>query len=228
MLQHLAIIMDGNGRWAKSRNLPRTAGHKRGAETARKIIELCGNSGIKHLTLYTFSAENWNRPQDEVNDLMGLLKFYLGREVKNLHKQGIKLNFIGDRSKLSKDIVTKIIEAEELTKKNENLLLNIALSYGSRQEILEVTKQIASDYKNGKIEEITEQIFENNLYTNISPDPDLLIRTGGEQRISNFLLWQMAYTELYFTDTLWPDFNEECLKQAIEEFDKRERRFGNV
>lgn len=230
MLNHLAIIMDGNGRWAKARHLPRTAGHKEGAETARKAIKSCKELGIKYLTLYTFSSENWSRPADEVKDLMNLLKYYLGRELKDLHKNGIKLKVIGDISKLSKDIRDKIAEAEKLTYGNTAAQLNMALSYGSRQEITYTVKKIAEKIQQEKlkIDEINENIISDYLYTSEIPDPDLLIRTGGEHRLSNFLLWQSAYTELYFTDVLWPDFEEKELKEAIADFETRERRFGNT
>lgn len=224
MLNHLAIIMDGNGRWAESRNLPRSAGHKKGAEAAEKIIRACPEHGIKYLTLYTFSSENWNRPEQEVSDLMNLLRFYLNKELKTLHKNGVKIRVIGDRKKLPTDIAKQITEAEKLTENNANLHLCIALSYGSRQEIVNALNEIVNTH--GKNQSITEEILSNNLYTKDIPDPDLLIRTGGEHRISNFLLWQMAYTELYFTETLWPDFNAENLKEAVNDFNQRERRFG--
>ncbi len=219
MVQHIAIIMDGNHRWAKKHSLPRGTGHKQGAEAAREIIKLCPEFGIKYLTLYAFSSENWNRPEDEVTEIMGILRFYLGRELKSLHKNGVRLKIIGDCSRLSKDISKDIKEAEELTRNNEVLFLNIALSYGSRQEIISAVRKLIADNK--PAESLAEY-----LYTRGIPDPDLLIRTGGDQRLSNFLLWQSAYTELYFTPTLWPDFKREDLLQAIETFNKRERRYG--
>jgi undecaprenyl diphosphate synthase len=225
---HIAIIMDGNGRWATQRKLPRVAGHKKGADSVREVIESCVEIGVPYLTLYAFSSENWRRPADEVDSLMELLKFYLSKEIKTLHKNGIKLNFIGERSKLSKDIAKNLVQAEELTKENKNLVLTIALSYGSRQEIIHAAQRIAREASDGKLTalEINEQSFSKFLYTIDIPDPDLLIRTGGEQRLSNFLLWQSAYTELFFDNVLWPDFHKENLEQAILEFGKRERRYG--
>lgn len=225
---HIAIIMDGNGRWATARNLPRVAGHKKGADSVREAIESCVESGVPYLTLYAFSSENWSRPASEVDSLMELLSFYLNKEIKTLHSNGIRLNFVGDRDKLSPDIAKKLKEAEELTRNNTNLVLTIAISYGSRQEIVMAAKFLAQQVSDGKIapDEINEQSFAKFLYTIDIPDPDLLIRTGGEQRLSNFLLWQSAYTELFFTDVLWPDFRKENLAQAIFEFSKRERRYG--
>lgn len=230
MLNHLAVIMDGNGRWANSRMLPRAAGHKKGAETARNLINSAKDAGIKYLTLYAFSSENWGRPAEEVNDLMNLLRFYLDKEIGNLHDSGIKIRIIGDLEKLSDDIRQKISKAEKLTENNSDLNLNIALSYGSRHEIVSAAKKLAEDIAAGKIkdEDVNEKSFQGYLYTAGIPDPDLLIRTGGDQRISNFLLWQSAYTEFYFTPVLWPDFSEKELAAAIEEFYKRERRFGGT
>jgi len=230
MLRHLAIIMDGNGRWAKQRHLPRTAGHKRGAETTRQIIEASAKSGVGYLTLYTFSAENWNRPQDEVNDLMNLLRYYIGKEVKTLHENNIKIVIIGDRDRLAPDIRSGIEEAERLTTKNTKLQVNLALSYGSRQELTQATRSIAHQVAIGAINasDISTDTMEQHLYTAAIPAPDFLIRTGGERRLSNFLLWQSAYTELHFTDTLWPDFNEKELSNALENFTSRQRRFGRT
>ena len=230
MLNHLAIIMDGNGRWAKAKNLPRAAGHKKGADSARDVIKFCVALGINHLTLYTFSMENWNRPDDEVNDLMNLLRFYLGKELHGLHKNNVRIRIIGDRTKLSEDIQSQIQQAEELTAKNTTLSLNVAISYGSRQEIVNAVKTIAEGVAKGSIslDEINDVSFEKYLYTSDIPDPDLLIRTGGEERLSNFLLWQSAYTEFYFTETLWPAFNKSELEQAVDEFNKRERRYGTT
>lgn len=230
MLSHLAIIMDGNGRWAKSRNLPRVSGHKKGSETVRDVLKSCIENKIHYLTLYAFSAENWERPKEEVNDLMNLLRFYIGKELKTLNKNDIKILVIGDRSKLPQDIKDQIEEAEKLTENNKTLSLQIAISYGSRQEISSAAKQIAIDVQNNKIqiEDINKNLFEEYLYTSNIPDPDLLIRTGGDQRISNYLLWQCAYTEFYFTETLWPDFSNECLEEAIEDFSTRERKFGRT
>ncbi len=215
---HIAIIMDGNGRWAKSRGLPRTAGHKQGAETSRMVIEEAAKKGVKYLTLYAFSAENWNRPKEEVSFLMELLKIQLRKEIKSLHKNGIRLRIIGDRETLAQDVRETVEAAEKLTENNPGLTLIIALSYGSRQEILRAVENSGGDA--GK--------FENALYTAGIPDPDLLIRTGGEKRISNFLLWQIAYTELYFSEKFWPEFSAQDFALAIEEFSTRERRFGNA
>lgn len=216
--QHIAIIMDGNGRWAKSKGLPRTAGHKQGAETTRKMISECAKLGVKYLTIYAFSSENWNRPQKEVSFLMDLLVYQLKHEVKALHQAGVRLQVIGDREKLNNEVREAIQKAEELTTNNDKLNLVIALSYGSRQEILNAVQASGGNVAK----------FEQALYTANIPDPDLLIRTGGEKRISNFLLWQIAYTELYFSDRLWPEFEESDLHAAIADFSKRERRFGNA
>lgn len=227
---HVAIIMDGNGRWAKSRNLPRTAGHKRGAGAVKTAIKSAVEAGVSYLTLYGFSSENWKRPQAEVSDLMGLLRFYLKSEIKILHKEGVRFQVIGDRQRLGKDIVRLIEEAEELTKNNERLHLSIALSYGGRAEITEAARKLAVQAKNGELdpEEIDESVFSGMLYTRETPDPDILIRTSGEQRISNFLLWQLAYSEFVFLDTLWPDFSKEDFDAAIETFQGRERRYGTT
>lgn len=225
---HVAIIMDGNGRWARKRGLPRVAGHKKGAEVTREIISSAAEMKIKYLTLYAFSSENWQRPAEEVSSLMDLLKFYLENEIKTFVEKGIKLKFIGDISKLSADIKKRIHEAELSTQNNTRLTVAIALSYGSRQEITNAVRQIANDVQSGKVDadKIDEKYFESFLYTNDFPELDLLIRTGGEQRLSNFLLWQSAYTELFFTKTLWPDFKKEDLEKAVLEFSKRERRYG--
>ncbi len=226
---HIAIIMDGNGRWAQQRSLPRKIGHKQGAEALRSILEYCQNlEYLKHLTVYAFSSENWKRPNDEVSDLMDLLAHYLTRESKTLHKQGVRMRFIGDRSRLSKDIAHAVGEVEELTENNDVFTLVIALSYGSRQELVRAMQEIASRVASGSLEvgNINEQSIAKSLDTSDLPDPDLLIRTGGDQRLSNFLLWQSAYTELYFTEVLWPDFTPDHLRQAIECFGMRERRFG--
>ncbi len=227
---HIAIIMDGNGRWAKARHLPRTAGHKKGADAARAAIEACVELRVPCLTLYAFSSENWNRPEEEVGELMNLLKFYLGRELASLHKNGVRMRFIGDRSRLSEDIRERLAQAEELTANNTRLWLQVALSYGSRQEIVQAARALAEQVSAGTLDlaAIDEKLLERHLYTAGLPDPDLLIRTGGDQRISNFLLWQCAYTEFYFTDTLWPDFSKENLREAIEDFRGRERRFGKT
>ncbi len=226
--QHVAIIMDGNGRWAKSRGLPRTAGHKKGADALRRALDNCAKTGIRYLTVYAFSSENWNRPSDEINDLMQLLQHYLHHELENLHEKKIRLRFIGDLSRLDADIRGQIQDALKLTEKNNDFHLTIALSYGSRQEITFAARKIARQVAEGKIDinSITEDLFAKNLDTADLPELDLLIRTGGEKRLSNFLLWQSAYTEFYFSDTLWPDFSEDDLTSALNDFIKRERRYG--
>ena len=225
---HVAIIMDGNGRWAKARGLPRTAGHKRGAESVRRSVKGAIANGVSYLTLFGFSSENWKRPAEEIHDLMGLLRFYLKSEIKSLHKEGVRLQVIGDRARLADDIVSLIEESENLTKTNSQLVLTIALSYGGRAEIMHAAKQIAEDIASGalKASEVDEAAFSQRLFTADMPDPDLLIRTSGEQRISNFLLWQCAYSEFAFIDTLWPDFTEIDFESAIKNFQNRERRYG--
>jgi undecaprenyl diphosphate synthase len=221
---HIAIIMDGNGRWAKSRGLPRTAGHKKGADSLRNILNACRENGIEFLTIYAFSSENWKRPSDEISDLMQLLKLYLHQELDTMHENNVRLRFIGDLSKLDSDIRADITSATEMTQRNHQFNLTIALSYGSRQEIVRaVQKLIAQGIPST---DITEDMVSKTLDTGDLPEPDLLIRTGGEQRMSNFLLWQSAYTELYFTDVLWPDFDKAHFKHALEDYAGRERRFG--
>ncbi len=226
--RHVAIIMDGNGRWAQRRGLPRTAGHRRGAEAVRRTVEAAVELGIDHLTLFGFSSENWKRPPSEVTDLMGLLRRYLQSEIAELHKNDIRLSVIGDRERLPGDIVRLIEEAERRTAGNARLHLTIALSYGGRQDILNVTRSLAEEVASGRIsaEDIDETVFGERLSTSDTPDPDVIIRTSGEQRISNFLLWQSAYSELVFVDQLWPDFTGEDLKAALQEFGRRERRYG--
>jgi undecaprenyl diphosphate synthase len=228
--QHVAIIMDGNGRWAKARGLPRVAGHRRGADAVRRVIRGAGELGVPVLTLFAFSTENWARPADEVSDLMGLLRHYLRHELEELGRNGAKLRVIGDRDRLAKDIVRDISDAETRTRTNTRIDVNICINYGSRDEILRATRNLARKVAAGELaaEQIDEGRFERELLTAGVPDPDLLIRTSGEQRISNFLLWQCAYAELVFVDTLWPDFGKEHLEQAIAEFRKRERRYGGV
>ena len=228
--QHVAIIMDGNGRWAKARGLPRVAGHRRGADAVRRVIRGAGELGVPVLTLFAFSTENWARPADEVSDLMGLLRHYLRHELEELGRNGAKLRVIGDRDRLARDIVKDISDAETRTRANTRIDVNICINYGSRDEILQATRSLARKVAAGEIaaEQIDESRFEHELLTAGVPDPDLLIRTSGEQRISNFLLWQCAYAELVFVDTLWPDFGKEHLEQAIAEFRKRERRYGGV
>ncbi len=226
MLSHIAIIMDGNSRWAEARGLSRLDGHRQGAEALRNTIKGCIESDISYLTVYAFSSENWNRPKYEIQGLMQLLRFYLSREINELNKNKVRISFIGDRSKLEKDILEQMQQAETITKNNNKLHLHIALSYGSRQEIIEAAKNFAEDYKSGRKGNLDEKLFAGYLHTAGTPDPDLLIRTGGDQRLSNFLLWQSAYTEFYFTPVLWPDFGHKDLKKAISEFQKRERRYG--
>lgn len=230
-IKHIAIIMDGNGRWAKARGLPRTAGHKQGVEAARRAVNAAGDLKVPYLTLFGFSTENWNRPKDEVNDLMHLLRYYLKSETADLHKNGVQLRVIGHRAGLAKDIVKMIENAESLTKNNSNLTLCIALNYGGRQEILHTAKQLVEEQvAKGKTlsQDEIEEAFSSRLMTAGLPDPDILVRTSGEQRISNFLLWQCAYTEFVFMDTLWPDFKKDDLINAISEFESRDRRYGGI
>ncbi len=228
--QHVAVIMDGNGRWARSRSLPRTSGHRKGADAAQAVLKACGELDIPYLTLFAFSYENWQRPRDEIDELMELLRQYITDELSNLHDNNVRLRVIGDRSLLDVDIQEKIADAEQLTKNNSRMTLSVAVSYGGRQEIVHALKKLAFRVQVGEIpaDELTEQHVRQCLYAPDIPDPDLLIRTGGDQRISNFLLWQMAYAELYFTETLWPDFDEEALHAAIQDYQQRERRFGKV
>ena len=227
--EHVAIIMDGNGRWAEARGLTRFHGHSEGAKSARTAVESAIKYKIRYLTLYSFSSENWKRPQTEINDLMGLLRSYLEHEMKTLVENGIRLRVIGERADLGEDIVELIQECEEGTSQNKILDLFIALSYGGRYEITEAARQLAIKVKEGNIEstDINEEIFSKHLYTWGVPDPDLIIRTSGEKRVSNFLLWQLAYSELVFSDTLWPDFSENDFKKALSEFSLRDRRFGS-
>ena len=227
---HVAIIMDGNGRWAKARGLPRVAGHRRGADAVRRVVRGAGELGIPVLTLFAFSTENWTRPADEVSDLMGLLRHYLRSELDELRKNGARLRVIGSREGLAADIVRDIADAEKLTATNARIDVNICINYGSRDEIIYAARNLARRVAVGEltVDEIDHNSFERELLTAGVPDPDLLIRTSGEQRISNFLLWQCAYAELVFVDTLWPDFGKEHLEQAIAEFRRRERRYGGV
>ncbi len=225
---HVAIIMDGNGRWAKARGLPRTVGHQRGAEAVRRTVRGAAELGIEYLTLFGFSSENWKRPAAEVDDLMGLLRLYLRSEIAELHRNGVRIRVIGDRDRLGRDIVKLIEEAESRTHGNTRLNLTVALSYGGRAEICRAARRIAAAVQAGEIrlDQIDEDLVSRNLLTDGIPDPDLLIRTSGEQRISNFLLWQCAYTELLFLDRLWPDFTKDDLEDAIREFSQRDRRYG--
>jgi len=228
--RHIAIIMDGNGRWASARGLSRVKGHKQGAEAVRKMIKAASEMEIPYITLFGFSSENWKRPDQEVSDLMSLLRFYLKRETAELQKSGVCLRVIGERSRLAKDIVALIENAEKITADNTKLNVTIALSYGGRQEIVMAAQKFAAQViENPKLlEDLNEEKFESFLMTAGLPDPDLLIRTSGEKRISNFLLWQCAYSELYFTDTYWPDFDKTTLQEAVNYFKGCERRFGSL
>lgn len=228
--KHLAIIMDGNGRWAKQKGFLRTIGHENGATAVKRIVEQCARLGIPYLTLYAFSTENWNRPQFEVDMLMKLLVKALKKEVKTLQENNIKLNAIGNLNLLPTTVRKELTEVLEKTKNNNRLTLSLALSYGSRNELVEATKEICNKVKNNiiSVDAIDESIINEHLYTNNLPDVDLLIRTSGEQRISNFLLWQIAYAELYFCDVLWPDFSNEHLQQALQVYQNRERRYGKT
>jgi len=226
--KHVAIIMDGNGRWAKARGLPRAMGHKHGVENVRAVVEGSLSLGIKYLTLFGFSSENWKRTPTEIFDLMSLLRNYLDNEIFELHKKNIRFKVIGDREKLDADIVELIEAAEKLTKTNQDLILTVALSYGGRRAIALAAKELAYRACKGtiKLDEISEESFELVLETQGVPNPDLVIRTSGEKRISNFLLWECAYSEFVFFDTLWPDFSGEHLTKAVQEYCSRERRFG--
>lgn len=227
---HIAIIMDGNGRWAKDKGLPRFAGHSEGINSVREITRICGEIDVKHLTLYTFSSENWSRPKTEVSALMKLLLKTIKKEVAELDKNNVQLTTIGELDDLPAGARQGILDGIEKTKNNTGLNLVLALSYGGRQEILKAVKDLCSDLESGKVKtaDINTSLFKNYLYTASTPDPELLIRTGGENRISNFLLWQIAYTELYVTDLYWPAFREKELLLAIQNYQERERRFGKV
>jgi len=226
--RHIAIIVDGNGRWAKQHAIGRIRGHRQGAKAVRTVIKACREIGIEYLTLYAFSIENWERPAKEVEALMFLLDEYLTKEAKELQKQGIRLTTIGEIDRLHPAVQKKLLQTKECTAKNDKMVLNLALSYGGKDEIISAVRRIVQDNITGKmdISDINKETFDRYLYTSGIPDPDLLIRTSGEYRISNFLLWQMAYTELYFTNVLWPDFTKDDLFKAIASYQKRERRFG--
>ena len=226
--KHIAIIMDGNGRWAEQHTIGRIRGHKKGAQAVRTVVRACREIGIKYLTLFAFSSENWERPAKEVQALMFLLEEYLTKEIEQLQKQEIRLTTIGETGRLNSKVQEKLLKAKEMTLKNDKMILNLALSYGGRDEIISAVKKIMKENEKGEIDisKVTKEKFSNYLYTSDMPDPDLLIRTSGEYRISNFLLWQMAYTELYFTKVLWPDFTKDDLLKAIASYQKRERRFG--
>lgn len=227
---HVAIIMDGNGRWAKKRMMPRNLGHVQGSKNVEKICEAADKLGVEYLTVYAFSTENWSRPQDEVDAIMKLLKSYLKDCIKTSKKNNMRVRVLGDISRLSQEMQQSIRELEEESKSNTGLNFQVALNYGSRDEMLRAMKKLLADYDNHKftIEEFDEAKFENYLDTKGIPDPDLLIRTSGEQRLSNYLLWQLAYTEFYFTDVLWPDFNKNEFMKAIEYYNNRDRRYGGV
>jgi len=227
---HIGVIMDGNGRWAKKRGLPRSAGHSAGADTLKKIVTECNNMGIKYITVYAFSTENWKRPKDEVDYLMNLLLDYLKNAEKTLSGENVVIRAIGSRAELSREIQEQIVKTEEFTKNNTGIVMNIALNYGGREEIISSAKKAFNDIKDGKysIDELDTQKFAEYLYTGGQPDPDLIIRTSGEQRLSNFLLWQSTYSEFWFTKKLWPDFNKNDLYEAICDYQNRGRRFGGV
>ena len=227
---HIAIIMDGNGRWANARGLPRAAGHERGVEALRRTVEAAGQIGVRYLTVYSFSTENWRRPASEVNALFGLLKTFLKKDLGRLKKEGVKIRVIGKRQGLPDDIAGLVERAERETADNADFYLNIAFNYGGREEIARASRRLAADVESGKLasENVTEDIFASYLDTVDMPDPDLLIRTSGEYRLSNFLLWQAAYSELVFFDVLWPDFDRSFLEKAVAIYSERERRFGAV
>jgi len=228
--EHVAIIMDGNGRWAKKRSINRVRGHQQGAETVRKIVRTSREMGLQWLTLYAFSEENWKRPQREIGALMKLLKRFLKGELEEMQENGIRLQSIGRIEKLPEDTRKVLLDVMDQTASNKDMVLTLALSYGGRQEILDATRKIGAEIEKGKIsaDEISEQLISNSLYSAEMPDPELLIRTSGEYRVSNFLLWQIAYTEIYITPTLWPDFSKDEYLEAIQNFQERERRFGGT
>jgi len=227
---HIAIIMDGNGRWAKQRLMNRISGHEKGAGVVRRIVRTCREIGVEILTLYAFSTENWQRPKAEVAALMDLLKRFLTSESKEMHENNIRLNSIGQTHRLPESVRDLLRQNMEMTASNTGMVLNLALSYGGRAEIVDMVKQVATHVKNGRLEPsaITPEIVSDNLYTRGMCDPDLLIRTGGDMRISNFLLWQIAYAEIFVTDTLWPEFSREEFMTILSDFQKRERRFGRI
>ncbi len=227
---HVAVIMDGNGRWATSKKLPRIAGHRQGAKTLKELLRYCKDWGVKILTAYAFSTENWRRPTEEVDFLMILFEKMLRHELEEMHREGVRINFVGDLSELPKSLQNEIHRSMLETSNNHDIQFNVAVNYGSRKEIVNACRQVAELVQKGEInpEDINENLIEKNLYTADIPTPDLLIRTSGEKRLSNFLLWQMAYTEMYFTDVLWPDFDRGAFQQALISYQNRERRFGKV
>lgn len=229
-LRHVAIIMDGNGRWASKRGMPRSVGHKKGATRVKEIARAAEDAGIEYLTLYAFSTENWQRSKEEVDSLMSLLRDYLKNDLKELQEKGVRLIFIGEREMLPADIIESIKKLETQTISNENMTLCVALSYGSRYEIVNAAKRIAQLVKKDdiSIEDIDIKMFSDMLYTKDIPDPDLVIRTSGEQRISNYLLWQIAYSEFYFSEILWPDFDKKAFDNIIKDFNSKERRYGKA
>ena len=228
--QHVAIIMDGNGRWARSRGLPRAAGHRASIKVVRRVVEDCGKAGIRFLTLFAFSSENWRRPPDEVGMLMGLFLDALVREIEDLHRNGVRLRFIGDRESLGAELASRMLAAEALTRENPGLELKVAVAYGGRWDLVQACRSLCADAAAGSLTpaDIGEAQIAERLALAGVPDPDLLIRTGGEQRISNFLLWNLAYTELYFDEVLWPEFSPAHLEAAFEHYRRRERRFGKT
>ena len=226
--RHIAIIMDGNGRWAKARFLPRVAGHKKGVDTVREIVKDCANRGVEFLTLFAFSSENWRRPADEVSLLMKLFVLALESEAEKMHKNGIRLRVVGDLTPFDPSLQKLIEEVQRKTAENQRLTLTICANYGGRWDVLQAMQSLLREQPNLNPDSLTEEALSSRLALAYAPEPDLFIRTGGEQRISNFLLWQLAYTELYFTETYWPEFNGESLAQAIASYQKRERRFGRT
>ena len=226
--EHVAIIMDGNGRWAKKRGLPRLSGHKAGMEALKKIVRYCGEQHIDYLTVYAFSTENWKRSDEEVSGIFKILVYYMERELKELHEMGVKVRILGDYSIIPEDARKAVDKALDITKDNTGLGFNIALNYGGRNDILKAVKEIGQEIKAGRldIDDLDEAAVSDRLYTAGIPDPDLIIRTSGELRLSNFLLWQSAYSEFVFTDLLWPDFDEKAMEEALDEFNKRKRNFG--
>lgn len=228
--RHIAIIMDGNGRWARKRGFPRVEGHRRGERTVRQMVEACGDLGVEHLTLYTFSAENWRRSEEEVKALMGLIELVARKEIKELHRKGVRVNVLGRLHELPPSLQDELYRDMALTRENTGMTVNLAINYGGRAEIVDATRRLAERVKLGLLEptDITEETIARELYAPNLPDPDLLIRTGGEMRLSNFLLWESAYSEIWVTQTLWPDFSPADLHAAIRDYQSRERRFGAV